>query len=240
MSYADITINDKSRIKSWLHRKRYMQALYAVREVPFNFSGSILDFGGGSGEFCKYILKALPDSMPVLYEPTPSLRQEASVNLGKFSQIKIIADLRDSPYPVYDVIFCMEVFEHMVEEQYSVLFEQFLNLMDKNSLLVMSIPVEIYLPALAKGVFRMFRRYGSFDAKLKNVLKCTFGKPPAIRPRGEIENGLPYYYDHLGFDYRVFEGKLKKYFKITGSYGGPLTFLPACLNFEKYYLCRKQ
>lgn len=239
MSYADITINDKSRIKSWLHKKRYAQALYALKEVPFNLNGSILDFGGGSGEFCKYLLKALPDSTPVLYEPTPSLRQEASVNLQKYRQVKIIAELGDSPFPVYDVIFCMEVFEHIVEEQYKVLFKQFLGLMDKNSLLVVSVPVEVYIPALAKGIFRMSRRYGSFDAKLKNVLKCTFGKPPAIRPRGEIENSLPYYYDHLGFDYRVFENELKKYFAITGSYGGPLAYMPACINFEKYYLCRR-
>ena len=240
MSYADITINDKSRVKSWLHKKRYTQALHAVREFPFNFAGNILDFGGGSGEFCKYILNALPDSTPVLYEPTPSLRKEALSNLEKYKQIKIIANIKDSPYRVYDVIYCMEVFEHMVEEQYRVLFEQFLTVMGKNSLLIISIPVEVYLPALAKGIFRMFRRYGSFDANIKNVLKCFFGKPPVTRPRGEIENGLPYYYDHLGFDYRVFESELKKYFVVDGSYGGPVTFLPAYLNFEKYYMCRMQ
>jgi len=240
MSYSDITINDKSRVKSWLHKKRYRQALISVNEIPFNFAGSILDFGGGNGEFCKYILNKFTGSSIVLYEPTPSIREEGSVNLTQYPQVQIIDNLKNSPYPVYDIVFCMEVFEHMVEEQYPVLFGQFLSMMDKNSLLVISVPVEVYLPALAKGAFRMFRRYGSFDANIKNVLKCFFGRPPSIRPRGTIENGLPYYYDHLGFDYRVFESELQKYFQIIGSYGGPATFMPVCMNLEKYYLCRMQ
>lgn len=239
MSYADITVKDKNAIKRYLHRKRYRQALLAVKEVPFNFSGNILDFGGGNGEFCKYIFSMFPDSNTVLYEPTPSIREEAAGNLIGYPGIKIIDNLLITPYPGFDIIFCMEVFEHMVEEQYPVLFNEFAKLMDAKSLLVISIPVEVYLPALIKGIFRMFRRYGSFDANIKNVLKCTSGKPPAIRPRDKIENSLPYYYDHLGFDYRSFEKEIKKHFNVINSYGGPCTFLPAGLNFEKYYLCKK-
>ncbi|MBN1298085.1 MAG: methyltransferase domain-containing protein, partial [Actinobacteria bacterium] len=220
-------------------RKRYRQALISVREVPFNFKGNILDYGGGSGEFCKYILKSFPYANVVLYEPTPSIRQEAIKNLAEYPGIKINAEIKDLPYTKFDVIFCMEVFEHMVIDQYPVIFNDFLKLMDRDSLLVLSIPVEIYLPALIKGIFRMTRRYGRYDANIKNIFKCTFGKPPQNRPREEIENSLPYHYDHLGFDYRAFEKELKKHFSIICSYGGPFTLLPAALNLEKYYLCKK-
>ena len=110
--------------------------------------------------------------------------------------------------------------------------------MSKQGILVISVPVEVYMPALFKGIFRMIRRYGAFDANIKNILKCLVGKPPKERPRGKIENELLYYYDHLGFDYRVFGAELAKHFKIISSYGGPFMHFPLWANFEKYFICR--
>jgi len=239
MSYAGLTIKDSNVIKRYLHRNRYRQALTGLRNYPPSFSGNILDFGGGNGELCKYIYGKFPNAKIVLYELTPSIRAEAIDNLKEYPEIEIVGDVKDIPLPEFDIIFCLEVFEHIIEEQYSLLFNEFIKLMSDESLLIIGVPVEVFLPALLKGIFRMCRRYGAYDANIRNVLKCMIGKPPQKRIRGTIENSLPYYYEHLGFDYRVFQYELSKYFNIVKSYGGPIAFLTPSLNFEKYYMCKK-
>ena len=239
MCYANVTIKDKNIIKRHLQKKRYKHALLSLKNLPSSFSGNILDYGGGNGELCKYIFDMFPNTKIILYEPASALREEAIYNLKKYSQIKIIENLNNIPFSNFDIIFCLAVFEHIPEEQYSVLFNEFFKLLHHNGLLIIGIPIEVYLPALFKGIFRMCRRYGAYDANIKNVLKCTIGKPPKNRIISLIDVSLPYYYEHLGFDYRIFQYKLIKHFKIIRTYGSPFPFLFTNLNFEKYYLCKK-
>ena len=81
MSYANLTISDSNAVKRYLHKVRYNQSLLALKNYPSSFSGNILDFGGGNGELCKYIYARFPEARIVLYELTPSLREEAVNNL---------------------------------------------------------------------------------------------------------------------------------------------------------------
>lgn len=180
-----------------------------------------------------------PNAKITFYEPASALREEATYNLKKYLQIKIIEDINNIPFSNFNIIFCLSVFEHIPEEQYSVLFNDFFKLLHNNGQLIIGIPIEIYLPALLKGIIRMCRRYGENDANIKNVLKCTIGKPPKNRTISLIDVSLPYYYEHLGFDHRIFQYKLIKHFKIIRTYGIPFPFLFANFNFEKYYLCKK-
>jgi len=237
--YANVTVHDSNIFKRNLQKIRYSHALLALKKFPPSFCGTILDYGGGNGELCKYISRKFPDAKLTMYEPASDLREEAAGNLENYPSVSITDSINNIPPASFDVIFCLAVFEHILEERYFQLIDDFFKLLKKDGLLVVGIPAEVYLPALFKGIFRMTRRYGAFDASLKNVLKCVIGKPPGNRPVGTIGASLPYYFDHVGFSERIFNDELLKKFKISRIYGSPFPLLFAGLNFEKFYLCRK-
>jgi SAM-dependent methyltransferase len=237
--YANVTIRDPNIIKRKLHRIRYGHALLSMKKFPDSFSGNIFDYGGGNGELCKYIISGFPGTSITMYEPAPDIRSEAVSNLEKYPGIKIVGGVSDIPSYSFDMIFCLAVFEHLHQDDYNSLFNDFNRLLKQDGILVIGVPVEIYIPALIKGIFRMTRRYGNYDANISNVLRCFIGKPPKNRPLSHIDVSLPFYWDHLGFDHRVFQGKLASRFKIVKIYGSPLPIFLNILNFDKYYVCKK-
>ena len=237
--YANVTINDKNIFKRNLQKTRYRHALLALKELSPSFSGNILDYGCGNGQLCKYISESFPVADLTMYEPASELREEAAGNLKDYLQIRITDSISNISASFFDVIFCLAVFEHILEDRYCVMLNDFNKLLKSDGLLVIGVPVEVHLPALFKGVFRMGRRYGAYDANIKNVFRCVIGKPPGNRPISNIDVSLPYYFDHLGFNERIFRNELIKHFKIYRIYGSPLPFLWVGLNFEKYYLCKK-
>jgi hypothetical protein len=44
--------------------------------------------------------------------------------------------------------------------------------------LIIGVPVEIGFPALYKGLFRMWRRFGAFEASWRDVWDCVAHRPP--------------------------------------------------------------
>ncbi len=92
------------------------------------------------------------------------------------------------------------------------------------------------MPALFKGVFRIFRRYGAFDARFVNVLAAFIGRPPLVRPISEIATGVRFHFEHLGFDYRSLDRLLQKQFRITKRWFSPFSILGPIMNSEVYFL----
>ncbi|WP_347888327.1 class I SAM-dependent methyltransferase [Nitrosomonas europaea] len=130
----------------------------------------ILDFGAGNGELCKLIALQFPKAKIVCYEPTPSLMAEAKENLADLPQISFCSDLEKISDGSVELIFCLEVFEHLPEKETKDALGQFDRLLTDNGNAVIGVPVEIGIPALYKGIFRMSRRFNTFDASIKNVL----------------------------------------------------------------------
>jgi hypothetical protein len=100
------------------------------------------------------------------------------------------------------------------------------------------VPNELFIPALIKGLFRMTRRYGSFDARPGNVLRAVLGRPPKRRPVREITPGLPYHFHHMGFDHRKLRIKLSKTFEIARQFASPVG--GELLGTEIYLVLRKR
>jgi hypothetical protein len=100
------------------------------------------------------------------------------------------------------------------------------------------VPNELFFPALIKGLFRMTRRYGSFDARPGNVLRAVLGRPPKRRPVREITPGLPYHFHHTGFDHRKLRIKLSKTFEIARQFASPVG--GELLGTEIYFILRKR
>ena len=237
MTYAEITFKDKNPIKRWLQKQRLISALKTIDNL--DGLSVICDFGAGNGELCKLLSKQFPNTHIICYEPTLNLLNEAKSNLKELPNISFFHNIDNLKKESIDLIFSLEVFEHLPVKERNSALQTISSLMTQEGNLVIGVPVEIGIPALYKGVFRMMRRYGAFDANIKNVLMSFIGIPPTNRPIGEIAPGFNYHFEHLGFDWRRFSETLKEYFtqpKITFS---PFSFCGRWLMPEIYFKVKK-
>ena len=174
-----------------------------------------------------------------VYEPTPSLAAQAREKLAGLKSVVFTNSLDSVESGIFDYVFCLEVFEHLTETKTVEAIGEIHRLLRPDGVAVIGVPHELFLPALLKGLFRMCRRYGDFDASPNNILSAVLGSPPSQRPIGEISPGLPYHFHHLGFDYRVLERMLQERFQLAKKWFSPFPILGAALNSEVYFLLRK-
>jgi SAM-dependent methyltransferase len=238
MAYSEITFKDKNPIKRWLQQRRLVVATHIANEI-FN-PQCILDFGAGNGELCKLIALQFPKAKIICYEPTPSLMAEAKENLTNLEQVHFCSSIEEVGSASIDLIFCLEVFEHLPKLETKNAMTQITRLLISNGSAVIGVPIEIGIPALYKGIFRMSRRFGEFDASIKNVFLSVLCFPPKNRPVSEIAPGFSFHYEHMGFDYRYLKSLLIKCFVLKRVTSSPFSiFLGLWLNPEAYFHVRK-
>jgi SAM-dependent methyltransferase len=236
-TYAHLTRDDPSRIKSFLQRRRLRDAIGLVSE--YRPARRIIDYGAADGEFCKLLTEQFPEADICCFEPAASLRSEAAGNLAGLGRITIIDSTASLENGSCDLLFCMEVLEHLPADTVERSILEMKRLLRPGGIAVVGVPIEIYVPALLKGFFRMTRRYGAFDARPGNVLRAGLGFPPQPRPVSEIEQGLPYHHEHLGFDHRSLGKLLRREFSLVRTMGSPVGWLGSLLNSELYFVVRK-
>ena len=238
MSYADITRNDRNPVKRFLQRRRLSDAISLIHcsTQPRN----IIDFGAGDGELCRLLTARFPDSRIFCYEPTLSLRQEAAALLKDTPSVVIVNALDALPAGEGDLVFCMEVFEHLPARQTTDALAAIHRLLSPVGTAMIGVPVEVFAPAVFKGVFRMTRSRGTYDANIRNIVRAALGFPPRDRPVAEIMESTPYYYEHLGFDHRKLRQQLQEQFLVRRTVGSPAKLLPTWLNSELYFLLQKR
>ena len=238
MAYAEMTVRDRNPVKRWLQRRRFSDALGVLRGVRLGDRLRILDFGAGDGDLLRQ-MTGVASIEAWAYEPTPWLMAEARETLAGLESVNYAESLDSIESGIFDYVFCLEVFEHLPENETGAAIAEIHRLLKPAGSVVIGVPHELFLPALFKGLFRMCRRYGEFDANPRNVLGAVLGRPPRRRPVAEIAPGLPYHYHHLGFDYRALERMLRQRFQLREKWFSPFPVLGAVLNSEVYFLFRK-
>jgi SAM-dependent methyltransferase len=237
MCYADITRNDRNPIKRFFQRRRLSDALAlaGMSASPRN----IIDFGAGDGEFCRLLANRFPDARIYCYEPVSWHRQEAAVRLKDNPSVEIVDSVEALPLGQADLVFCMEVVEHLPARQTAETLAAIHGALAKDGTALIGVPVEIYAPAMFKGMFRMMRRFGEFDARPKNIFRAALGFPTPERPIAEISEGMPYHAYHLGFDFRKLREQLQENFHVLRTVCSPAKWFPAWMNSEIYFILRK-
>lgn len=238
MSYAEITFGDRNLIKRWLQQQRLVSAIKSSGPLTTPPDG-ICDFGAGNGELCKLLAEHYQRSKIICYEPTPNLLSEARQNLISVSGVEFCHDIRSVESGTLDLVFCLEVFEHLPAKETSDALQTIYDLLKPGGKIVIGVPVEIGFPALYKGIFRMFRRYGAFDASIKNVTLSVLWHPPKIRPISEIAPGLRFHFEHMGFDFRELREKLSNYFQLDRISASPFATFGSWLMPEIYFVAEK-
>src|SRR5579872_1850252 len=198
--YADLTFRDPNPVKRFLQRRRLAHAIELTREMAR--PRRILDFGAGNGELCRLLRAEFPAASILCFEPDPGLMGEALHNLSAVEGVEFLSDLNG--HQSVDLIFCLEVFEHLPEAETAAALRTMAAILADDGRLIIGLPVEVGVPALYKGVFRMVRRYGADDARPRRVFAAVLGLKLA-RPRCETAHGGAYHPFHIGFDHRSFE-----------------------------------
>jgi len=234
MSYADITVNDRSRVKRTLQRRRLDDALRrtAGRLGP---GVKVIDIGGGDGNLLERVLALAPEVEVVCYEPAASMRAQAEEALRGFPSARVVTVLEDDGR--YDVAFCCEVFEHLPAQQTKALITFIARVVAPGGVAVSGVPNEIHLMGLLKELFRMARRYGEHDAVPRRVLAAGCpGSPEEDRWERALDEE-PYIFEHGGFDHRRLRAALEEHLVVTEVYASPFPFLPLALGSEIYFVC---
>jgi SAM-dependent methyltransferase len=228
--YADKTFSDRNPLKRYLQQRRLRDAMALVQGLAD--PAVVVDFGAGNGEFCKYLVTRFPAAQVFCFEPHPGLLQQARENLAAHASVSFHSEFEELPIGQADLVFCLEVFEHLPTAESAQALARMVSLLGGTGHAVIGVPVEIGLPALYKGVFRMARRYGAFDARLGNVLGSSLGRPPAERPVVELMPGSYYHLHHLGFDHRSFRLHLEPHFRLIRQSTSPMPLGGTWLNAE--------
>ena len=237
-SYSNITFRDKNPVKRWLQYRRMTTAVNLALSTQAQGVESFLDFGAGNGELIKVASAAYPKAHFYCYEPTPSLAEEAESNLSSIKNVKFFNSLDEITGRSFNLIFCLEVFEHLPNFESSQALQAIDSLLYPNGTAIFGVPVEIGIPALYKGLFRKSRRKDTFDTDTKNIFNSVIGLPPNQRQISEIAPGIAYYFEHMGFDYREFEIALRAKFKVVAKSFSPWNF--GALMPEVYYVAQQK
>lgn len=191
MSYAAQTVENPSLLKRFSHGRRFDIALELLN-VKNN--DEILDFGTGDGFMLKKLLSAKPQSI-VGYEPMLTQYEQLEVFLDKhgINDVSIVADLSFIENRRFDKICCLEVLEHLQESDQLCVLNNMKNLLKKDGMVVVSVPIEIGFSGLLKNLARYALSQQSQNATLINVMKSFFGI--------KIDRGQESYLSHIGFNY---------------------------------------
>ena len=234
MNYADYTFKDKNILKRYLQQKRLDVAIkssFINKETK-----QIIDVGAGNGELCKRIHKLHPKLDIICYEPNQSMLSQAKENL-EGTKIKLENNINNIGEASVDIVFCLEVFEHLPMKETKKLIENIKKITKSDGKIVIGVPVELGIPALYKGIFRRSRRKGTFDTKLENIGRSVFYKRlEEERPATKLNEEMSYYHYHMGFDYRLLRKELEKNFKLFKIKTSPFSIFGSLLNPEINYI----
>jgi len=242
MKYSELTINDPNFIKRFLQRYRFKTAISLFDKYVAKKPKHILDYGAGSAQLIKELIEKIKqENKYYVYEPTKYLMDEAKDNLVdlNYNEIHFFDNSNFIKSNEIDVLFCLEVFEHLPKEEINNVISDIKKLITQDGIAIIGVPIEIGIPALYKGIFRMTRRYGEYDACIRNVVLSLLYSPPSNRPTREITDGFKYHRHHVGFDLRTLFDKFNKEFTIIDMRSSPFSFLGRFINPEYYFVLKK-
>jgi len=236
-NYAALTRDDPSPLKRVVHGRRLAHALAMARHLAPRV---IVDYGGGDGALCQFAAEYWPRARIICFEPSPHLASEARVLLAGTPQAQVVGDEAALSSGSADLVFCTEVFEHLPPAETSRAIEEIARILRPGARAVIGVPIEVGPPALAKGLFRAWRRPGDFDARPQVVACSLVGQPPRRRPTTEISPGRAYFPHHAGFDHRPLFRAIAARLVLERRTGSPFAVLPDWLNSEVYLRVRRR
>ncbi|MBU2693192.1 MAG: class I SAM-dependent methyltransferase [Candidatus Eisenbacteria bacterium] len=235
--YGGYTYGSSFPLKRWLHRRRFEEAIHIL---SLSSDDTLLDYGCGDGFLLKQIMDRdlLPGRQLVGYEPAEVMYQQCKAQLAG-TDAKIVSTLSSISNQIFSRVCCLETCEHLSDTVLADVLNDVAGSVKTDGMAVISVPVEIGIPALLKNTFRYFKNPKGRGLTLKKFIQAFLGLKIDRGEAGELSD-LPYYYSHIGFDYRVFKQKLEQYLVIDAVTYSPLHILGPFLGMTVYYTCTRR
>ena len=242
--YARHQLFSRARLVAWSHRRRFDAAVALARQ----FAGKrVLDYGSGDGTFLA--LTMLTDHAPAvgvgaeLARETINdcrLRYRSEPRL-QFVQVSDL-DSRDHRRR-YDAVFCMEVFEHVVDWEPAL--ARLSEVLAPGGTLIISVPVEIGLPLIVKQLVRRIAGWqkighypGTSSYSPREMVRSLFAGAAQHIPRPVFDFGDRPFHDHKGFNWMVLKNRLERDYIIERVLASPFSWLGPHLATQAWLIAR--
>lgn len=238
--YARKQIYCPSRVVAWSHGSRFRLAEALARERA---GGRLLDYGCGDGTFVALVHEDFGEAVGADVEPRQIA--ECRRRLGHLAGVRFMLTREiDSPRR-WDVVTCMEVLEHCVENERHRVIERLARLVAPSGTVIVSVPIEIGPSVIAKQSMRAIaglRRLGDYRHRERysplELMRSAIGaRVRRVVLRGEGPDGPYEYYGHKGFDYREVRAELERHFRIQRCVCTPMKWLGPVVNSQVWFLC---
>jgi 2-polyprenyl-3-methyl-5-hydroxy-6-metoxy-1,4-benzoquinol methylase len=250
-TYARKQIFSRSRLVAWSHGNRFAMAKRLVAE---DAGGRLLDYGCGDGTFVAMV----HDAFALTIGTDADAGQLADCarrfrDLPRLAFVPRAALLEDSEARhagAYDVVTCMEVLEHCVDDIRRGVLEDLRRLVAPGGRVIISVPIEVGPSLLAKQVARRlaaWRRIGDYQHAerylWRELARMAVARPGRgiVRPTyGAAEGGAYVHHGHKGFDWRGLEAEVRLYFDLEPLRYSPMPLLGSFLNSQVWLIGRRR
>ena len=124
----------------------------------------------------KKINKEIPGLKDIsAYEPLIGRYDEVKLNISSYKNMNVYHKY-DEIGKRYEVIFCMEVFEHLNKKlTVDALQNNISNLLTKNGVCIVSVPIETGIGGFLKNIIRVIIGQTHSGLTFKNIFKILLG-----------------------------------------------------------------
>lgn len=230
--YGIYTYNSPSLIRRATHKLRLKRSIAALNLIN---SDNVLDYGAGDG-YLAILLHELNIKNVTCYEPMYEQYEQmqyllSDIPIHKINSTHAIAN------QTFSKIFCLEVLEHLPEEQLNISLQVIYKLLDRNGKALLTVPCESgangFIKNSIKKTIDKNRTY-----TYKDLWKIAFNKKKIERIIKHTDT-TPYIYEHLGFNNIQFENYLiANQFKVERKINFPLKYL-SLFSSQVFYVVSK-
>lgn len=220
VAYGRQTLDHPNPLARFAHRARHRRSL-ALAAMYVARSGTILDFGAGTGELLHRLGGLRPDIRLLAFEPFMAVQHPGILG---------IAELETLPDASLDAVSAFEVCEHLEADQLDGFLAQTRRLLRPEGCLIVSVPVMegLALPAKEASRALLFRR--ASDYRPAELLGGMFGRPVARAP--DVRTS------HKGFAHRALWRRLDDDYVTIESVLSPFPGLPWWVNSQRFGVFR--
>jgi len=211
----------------FVHRRRFD---FAIRLLDVRSDSHVLDFGAGAAYVLEQLLPVVHSGSLTAFEPFAEFRESMQKSLGG-APVEIVAELRELEGRTYDRIACLEVLEHLQPREVERSLATLEHLLSPDGILVISVPLEVGLPALWKYVLVRVFTGSNRHYSVRDVIRALLGRPVSRDTEADF---LP----HKGFDYRGLRRILRGRFHVERELFSPLPPLRGVLNSQVLWRLR--
>jgi 2-polyprenyl-3-methyl-5-hydroxy-6-metoxy-1,4-benzoquinol methylase len=218
VSYDRQTVDAPNPIARFAHRSRMRRAIRIVETVTPS-SGTVVDFGAGTGRFLHELGKRGGERTLYAFEPFMHVQYPDITRITEMSELQ--------PASV-DTLTAFEVCEHLYYHELTAFIGNARRVLKRSGHMVLSVPIMLGPVVGLKEINRMilFRRKSEYS--LGEIARATIALP-VPRP----QNPRP---THKGFDFRQLKRALATVFTIDQEIYSPFARLPWLINSQVFFV----